>query len=132
MNYFLLFVSVLWPLIYKYPANSAIVSFTVCLFDIVNIFLKTKKMVMSEYLLLTGERAPKHWWVSVTFLKTCQTASAWLFVASVHVYSPLYKHIYAVYVCAIVYGATEYAYVNYYKRWVLTYGVLSNDAELTP
>lgn len=137
MHYTLLIISILWPLIYMYPANNGILTLSFYVFDSMQVILKCNKMVQSEYILLTGSvpntSKVKTWLYGIVLCKFLQNTAAWFFVASVHLYSPLFKHIYNVYLSAMLYAGTEYTYQTYYKKWVLTYGViLSDDTDLSP
>lgn len=132
MNYYIFVASIVWPIIFVYPKNSAIFTIILFLINNVNIFLKTKKMVDSEYILLTGNLDGSTWSFGIASLRVLQNSAAWAFVCSVHLYSPFVKLLYIVYVSAFVYAVSEYVYIHYYKHWVLSYEILSDSADSSP
>ena len=129
-------VTFAWPIIFTYtaPANNAIITFIFYMFDLTITVNNARIMVYSEYKLLKGtdpSTFKTHMWLfSVILTKYMQLNCVWLIALSIHLYSPLYTHSHRfllMYISMCIYMMLELTYQKCYKKWVISYGVLSTD-----
>lgn len=140
--FFLSIIILIWPCIFVYtsPANNSIITFILYMSDIVTITNKNRKMVYNEYKLIKGTEPTtiKHhlWLISIIILKIVQTNCYWVLIMSIHIYSPIFntkitRRLFMIYTSIILYILLEGIYQRIYKKWVITYNVVStNDTEL--
>lgn len=141
--FYLAITILILPLSFTYmsPANNSIITFILIMADIVTITNVNRKMVYSEYMLLKGNgpnTVKQHLWlVCVIMFKIIQLICLWTFTMSVHIYSPFFTfkishRMFIIYTSIILYYLLEGVYFRMYKKWVITYNVVStNDTEMS-
>ena len=140
--FFLSIIILLWPILFTYmsPANNSIITFIFYMADIVTKTNDNRKMVYSEYSLLKGTlptTAKQHaWLICIILIKIIQLNCYWCLIMSIHIYSPLFNfkithRLFIIYTSIIVYIFFEGIYQRFYKKWIISYNIVStNDTEL--
>jgi len=140
--FFISLIILIWPILFTYmsPANNSIVTFIFYMADSVTIINTNRKMVYSEYVLIKGiypSTFKQHvWLISIVILRFIQMNCYWMLIMSIHIYSPLFSfrithRLVIIYTSIVIYITFEAIYQRFYKKWIISYNVIStNDTEL--